>query len=135
VCFWEDDPVQLLDPWYVGGTNKVSLQQAQENFSRFGVSEQRFAKDVKGVLAGDMRDPRWRPVSEADRKYVTTPATLAKEKSNGDWPWYCKKQNVESANLKLHAQAGYLLVPTFITVISAIRASHISVVSFVKPRR
>ncbi|HWW01244.1 MAG TPA: CPCC family cysteine-rich protein [Candidatus Acidoferrum sp.] len=88
VCFWEDDPVQLLDPWYVGGANKVSLQQAQENFSRFGVSEQRFKKNVKGVLAGDIRDERWRPVAEADRKYVTTPAALGKEKPNGDWPWY-----------------------------------------------
>jgi hypothetical protein len=88
VCFWEDDPVQLLDPWYVAGANKVSLQQAQENFSRFGVSEQRFKKNVKGILAGDIRDERWRPVAEADRKSVTTPAALAKEKPNGAWPWY-----------------------------------------------
>ena len=30
----------------------------------------------------------WRPVAEADRKHVTTPAALTKEKPNGDWPWY-----------------------------------------------
>jgi len=32
VCFWEDDPVQLLDPWYDRGANKVLLQEAQNNF-------------------------------------------------------------------------------------------------------
>src|SRR5215813_6679922 len=88
VCFWEDDPVQLLDPWYEGGANKVSLQQAQENFSRFGVSERRFKNDVKGVLAGDVRDRSWRPVTEADRKHVITPAALAEGKTNENWPWY-----------------------------------------------
>src|SRR5258707_1871191 len=88
VCFWEDDPVQLLDPWYVGGANKVSLQEAQENFSKFGVSEKRFKNNIKGVLAGDIRDERWSPVAEADRTCVTTPAALAKEKPNGDWPWH-----------------------------------------------
>jgi hypothetical protein len=88
VCFWEDDPVQLLDPWYEGGANKVSLEQAQKNFVRFGVSEQGFVKNVKGVLARDVRDSLWRPVAEDDRKRVTTPAALAKEKPNGNWPWY-----------------------------------------------
>src|SRR5438876_1099928 len=88
VCFWEDDPVQFLDPWYVGGANKVSLQEAQQNFLNFGVSEQRFKKNVKGVLAGDVRAGLWRPVAEIDRKHVTTPAALAKEKPNGNWPWY-----------------------------------------------
>lgn len=88
VCFWEDDPVQLLDPWCVGGANKVSLKQAQENFSRFGVSEQRFKQNVKAVLVEDVKDKSWRPVTDADRKFVTTPATLAKEKPDGNWPWY-----------------------------------------------
>src|SRR6516164_4423173 len=79
VCFWEDDPVQLLDPWYVGGANKVSLHQAQENYSQFGVSEERFKDSVKGVFQGDVRDKSWRTVAERDRKYVTTPAALQKE--------------------------------------------------------
>ncbi len=78
--------MQLLDPWYEGGANKVSLQKAQENFARFGVSEQRFKKNVKGVISGDVRDQSWRPVAESDRKHVTTPATLAREKPNGKWP-------------------------------------------------
>jgi len=75
--------VQLLDPWYEGGANKVSLQQAQKNYSQLGVSEQRFKKNVKGVLAGDVRTRAWRPVAEIDRKHVTTPAALAKENQRG----------------------------------------------------
>jgi hypothetical protein len=88
VCFWEDDPVQLLDPWYEGGANKASLKTAQENFLRFGVSEQRFHQNVKGVLAGDVRDETWRLVVEEDRKHVTTPSVLANNKPNGNWKWY-----------------------------------------------
>lgn len=30
VCFWEDDPIQLQDPNYAGGANKVSLLQGQK---------------------------------------------------------------------------------------------------------
>ena len=40
VCFWEDDPIQLDDPNYEGGANKVSLLQARENFLRFGACEE-----------------------------------------------------------------------------------------------
>ena len=82
----------MLDPWYEGGANKVSLKTAQENFVRFGVSEQRFQQNVKGVLAGDVRDESWRLVLETDRKRVTTPAALVKQKPEGDWPWYYWRQ-------------------------------------------
>src|ERR1051326_4566586 len=67
ICFWEDDPVQLLDPWYPGGANKVSLQEAQTNYAAIGVSEPRFKPNVKAVRPNDKRDPSWRPVAEADR--------------------------------------------------------------------
>jgi hypothetical protein len=88
VCFWEDDPVQLLDPWCPGGANNVSLQQAQESFAANGVSELKFKSNVKGVLPGDVRDPLWRRVTEADRSRVTTPAALGKLLPNGPWPWH-----------------------------------------------
>jgi hypothetical protein len=39
VCFWEDDGVQLKDHEYVGGANRVSLNQAKENYLNFGVCE------------------------------------------------------------------------------------------------
>jgi hypothetical protein len=88
ICFWEDDPVQLLDPWYRGGANNVSLQEAQQNYAKAGVSEQRFKSNVKGVLPGDVRDPSWRPLEESDRVNVRTPAQLAQENPRGPWKWY-----------------------------------------------
>jgi len=33
VCLWEDDPVQLSDPDYIGGANQCSLNQAREVWS------------------------------------------------------------------------------------------------------
>lgn len=40
VCYWEDDPLQLEDPDYEGGANRVSLRQAQKNFQSMGTCEQ-----------------------------------------------------------------------------------------------
>ena len=88
ICFWEDDPVQLLDPWYEGGANKVSLQEAQRNYAEVGVSEEKYKANVKGVLTDDTRDPLWRAVTETDRQHVTTPVQLAKENPEGPWKWY-----------------------------------------------
>lgn len=93
-CFWEDDPVQLLDPWYPSGANKVSLVDAQRNFATIGASEERFRSDVKPVKADESRDPQWRPATEADRARVTTPARLQKEMPHGKWPWYYWQQDV-----------------------------------------
>lgn len=42
VCWWEDDPVQLDDPDYEGGANRVSLNQARRNFKKWGAIEERF---------------------------------------------------------------------------------------------
>jgi len=36
VCGWEDDEIQLKNPNYEGGANKVSLYQAKENFKIIG---------------------------------------------------------------------------------------------------
>ncbi|MCL2474886.1 MAG: hydrolase [Chloroflexi bacterium] len=35
-CFWEDDIVQLDNPEYEGGANKVSLNQAKESYKMIG---------------------------------------------------------------------------------------------------
>src|SRR5262249_10761825 len=67
VCFWEDDPLQILDPWFEGGANRPSLVRAQATFVTCRAIEQRFRANVKGVLPGDVRDPQWRPVAEYDR--------------------------------------------------------------------
>jgi hypothetical protein len=50
VCFWEDDPVQFQYPEKGGGANRVSLQEARENFSRFGACEKRWKRHVRAPL-------------------------------------------------------------------------------------
>jgi len=50
VCFWEDDQLQYEDPDYRGGANDVSLNEARVNFRRIGVSEARFADQVRPPL-------------------------------------------------------------------------------------
>ena len=36
VCGWEDDPVQRRDPDFEGGANKLSLNQAREQYKNRG---------------------------------------------------------------------------------------------------
>ena len=47
VCFWEQDNVQEGDPSYWGGANRVSLNDARENFKRFGAVEERLVVSVR----------------------------------------------------------------------------------------
>ncbi|RYD72323.1 MAG: hydrolase [Sphingobacteriales bacterium] len=47
VCFWEDDRIQLEEPDYEGGANKVSLNQAKANFKKYGACEKRFIENVR----------------------------------------------------------------------------------------
>ena len=47
VCFWEDDPIQMADPLYEGGANKVSLMQARRNYSEFGACEKEMIPHVR----------------------------------------------------------------------------------------
>jgi cysteine-rich CPCC protein len=80
ICFWEDDLVQLAFPDMAGGANKVSLIEAQNNFAKFGVSEQKFKGNVRKASEEDARDDLWRPIDidqdiylhwevDADRKH------------------------------------------------------------------
>ncbi|MBP7319161.1 MAG: hypothetical protein BGO40_03540 [Chryseobacterium sp. 39-10] len=38
ICFWEDDNVQSDNPNFIVGANKISLNKAKENYSKFGIS-------------------------------------------------------------------------------------------------
>lgn len=67
VCFWEDDAVQLLDPWYWGGANQHSLAESQQNFIAYGACDLNGKEHASGMQPGDERDPQWRPIVEADR--------------------------------------------------------------------
>jgi hypothetical protein len=65
VCYWEDDLIQLQDPDYDGGANKVSLRQAQSNFELFGACEQDMLKWVRKPAADETRDEFWKPLPRA----------------------------------------------------------------------
>lgn len=63
VCFWEDDPVQLKNPDYVGGANHISLRQAQKNFLEFGACEKNMKSHVRAPREDEARDEDWTPLS------------------------------------------------------------------------
>jgi hypothetical protein len=46
-CYWEDDDVQFRDANFEGSANKLSLNQAKENFVRIGVSDPQFKDKVR----------------------------------------------------------------------------------------
>lgn len=76
ICYWEDDPVQILDPWFKSGANGLSLVEAQRNYIELGAMEVRFLKYVRSPLTTEEQDPNWRPVSEDDKVRARTPAAL-----------------------------------------------------------
>jgi hypothetical protein len=53
VCFWEDDNVQYQDPAYAGGANRVSLNEARENYGRFGACEPGMKAFVRAAVQGE----------------------------------------------------------------------------------
>lgn len=84
ICYWEDDPVQIADPWCEGGANVPSLAQSQENFRTFGVMEQRFAEYVRKPMDDDRIDPAWRPVELSDKQFATTPREIEQRCEKGE---------------------------------------------------
>jgi hypothetical protein len=88
ICHWEDDPAQLLDPWSAGGANRPSLSEAQIAFSLNGAMELRFRRNVRSVTPEDCRDAGWRPVADADRARVRTPASLSDAEYKDLAYWY-----------------------------------------------
>lgn len=88
ICFWEDDGIQLLDPWYAGGANQPSLVQAQGNFSKFGACEEDARGLVRKPHAEDEMDSSWRPVSEGDRQRTKLPVDIPDESWNRREMWY-----------------------------------------------
>jgi hypothetical protein len=62
ICFWEDDPIQVINPDYSGGANKVSLRQAQINFMEFGACEKEMLKNARRPNVEDKRGENWKPL-------------------------------------------------------------------------
>lgn len=75
ICFWEDDPVQIADPWFSGGANVPNLVDAQQYFLQYGAMEERFASDVRKPTTSDEKDSSWRMVKPSDKAFVTYPRT------------------------------------------------------------
>jgi len=80
VCFWEDDPVQLENPEYEGGANKVSLRQGQKNFLIFGACESEMVKHVRKPLTEEQRDTHWKPFEDLEGNLINS---FRKEQSEG----------------------------------------------------
>ena len=83
ICFWEDDPVQIADPWYEGGANKPSLVESQRNYAKLGAMEACFVCRVRKPGGDDVRASDWRPVREEDKAHVTTPREIEKLRDEG----------------------------------------------------
>ncbi len=88
VCYWEDDPVQLLDPAYRGGANTLSLMQSQANFEKLRVSDERFIKDVRPPGSDEGRDSEWRPAVQKDLAHARVPRDLTDEEHARLDTWY-----------------------------------------------
>lgn len=84
ICYWEDDPVQIADPWFEGGANVPCLEEAQRNFTACSAMEQRFVEFVRPPDGDETLDPSWRPVRASDRRHVTTPAEIRHQRSQGN---------------------------------------------------
>jgi hypothetical protein len=54
VCFWEDDPIQNVDPTFSGGANIPSLEEARRNFLAFGAVEERLKQFVRAPEPSEM---------------------------------------------------------------------------------
>lgn len=88
VCFWEDDPVQLLDPSFQGGANRPSLMECQANYQRIGASEERFVGSVRAPTVAETRDPEWRPAQKSDLRWSRAPRDLSAAEYTRIENWY-----------------------------------------------
>lgn len=51
VCYWEDDPLQYREQDNAQGSNRVSLNQARNNFHVFGACEEKYKAAVRKPTA------------------------------------------------------------------------------------
>ena len=54
ICNWEDDYVQYNDLNFKGGANKESLNEARENYKKFGASAQKYIKEVRAPFSDEI---------------------------------------------------------------------------------
>ena len=88
VCFWEDDPVQLLNPAYAGGANTLSLMESRTNYQRMRVSDERFSANVRSPNKDEELDPEWRLAVDKDLAKSRAPRDLSDEEYKLLESWY-----------------------------------------------
>ena len=92
VCYWQDDEVQLLDPGYRGGANGPSLVEAQACYQALGASEEQWLDDVRPPTPDEVRDPDWRPATDADVRAARLPRDVSSEEWERPEAWYYWKR-------------------------------------------
>jgi Cysteine-rich CPCC len=90
VCHWENEPLTLKNPYYVGGPNSCSLVQAQQNFILFGANDEAAMQYVRKPNADEPKDENWRPFDYDQNLAGNTNKGLTKninlnEKWRQDW--------------------------------------------------
>ncbi len=70
ICFWEDDDNESGYGW--GGSNHVSLRQAQLNFIAFGACEQEWLGYVRRPNTDDVRVPNWQTIETLGKQASVT---------------------------------------------------------------
>ncbi|CAM5285337.1 Cysteine-rich CPCC domain-containing protein OS=Streptomyces fumanus OX=67302 GN=GCM10018772_41070 PE=4 SV=1 [Streptomyces fumanus] len=69
VCFWEDDGVRFRWPSMAGGTNEVSLIEAQRNYQNFGACDEQGQRYVRPPAEDEPLDPAWPPIAPAQDSF------------------------------------------------------------------
>jgi hypothetical protein len=96
ICNWEDDPVQLLDPAYAGGANRMCLMEAQENFAKFGACDLSSCGGSRKPGPNECRAVDWRTARSDDLLHARTPASLSGDEAEHFSNWYYwKRQRTE----------------------------------------
>jgi predicted RNA-binding Zn-ribbon protein involved in translation (DUF1610 family) len=62
ICGWEDDLSQLRFAQMPGGSNTVSLEEAQQNYRDYGASQRRSLGNTRAQVDGERLDDGWRPI-------------------------------------------------------------------------
>lgn len=87
ICFWHDDSIDLAAMYDPLGPNKVSLEQAQKNFSEFGAIEERLREHVRRPTKADQIDSAWRPLNITIDKPRDIPPYSTNPKEIYYWYW------------------------------------------------
>jgi hypothetical protein len=90
VCHWENEPLTLQNPYYVGGPNSCSLVQAQQNFILFGANDEAAKIFARKPNADEPKDKNWKPFEYNKNLAGITNKNLTKninltEKWRQDW--------------------------------------------------